>query len=212
MIYQVRVQIVTVLALGLLGVCGCDAREAVQPAADKPEPASKSESPKRETTMKVTSNAFQNSEKINPKYTVEGEDVSPPLAWTEVPDQTQSLALICDDPDAPSPKRPAPEPWVHWVLFNIPASLSELPAGISRQLEPAEVPGAKQGTNSWPSDNVGYRGPAPPPGSGQHRYFFKLYALDAELDLKAGATKKQLAEAMSGRVLAEVQLIGVYER
>jgi Raf kinase inhibitor-like YbhB/YbcL family protein len=212
MMNHLRVQIVTALMLSLLCICGCDAREAEEPADNEPEPASTSESHRGEITMKLTSNAFKSSEKINAKHTVEGEDVSPPLSWTDVPDRTISLALICDEPDAPSPTRPAPEPWVHWVIFNIPASMSELPAGVSRQLEPAEVPSAKQGINSWPNDNVGYRGPAPPPGSGQHRYFFKLYALDDELDLKAGATKERLVEAMSGHVLAEVQLIGVYER
>jgi Raf kinase inhibitor-like YbhB/YbcL family protein len=162
--------------------------------------------------MKLTSSAFENRAKINAKHTVEGSDSSPPLSWTGVPKGTQSLALICDDPDAPSPTRPGPEAWVHWVIFNIPPTMSELPDGILRKPDPAEVPGARQGVNSWPRDNIGYRGPAPPPGSGQHRYYFKLYALGVKLDLAAGATKKQLLEAMSGHILAEGQLIGVYER
>ena len=209
---DLRLQIAMALASSLLWASGCAAREAERPATDRPEAASKAESPDRNVTMKLTSNAFQNNAKINARYTVEGEDDSPPLAWTEVPAGTKTLALICDDPDAPSPKRPAPQPWVHWVIFNIPAGLSELPAGISRELAPAEVPGARQGINSWPSENVGYRGPSPPPGSGRHRYVFKLYALDTELDLKAGATKQRLVEAMAGHILAEVQLTGVYQR
>ena len=162
--------------------------------------------------MKLTSSALQDKAKIDAAYTDDGADDSPPLSWTDVPEHTRSLALICDDPDAPSPKRPAAQPWVHWVIFNIPANASGLPSGMSRGLEPPEIPGAKQGVNSWPSDNVGYRGPAPPPGSGPHRYIFKLYALDVELDLKAGASKKKVLEAMAGHVLAESQLTGVYER
>ena len=162
--------------------------------------------------MKLTSSGFENGAKLDAKYTVEGQDISPPLSWSEAPSGTKSFALICDDPDAPSPRRPAAEPWVHWVIFNIPAERSELSQGIGNKLQPDEVPAARQGVNSWPSDNVGYRGPAPPPGSGQHRYFFKLYALDSILESHAGATKQQLLEAMSGHVLAEGQLVGIYER
>jgi Raf kinase inhibitor-like YbhB/YbcL family protein len=162
--------------------------------------------------MKITSSAFQDGAKIDAKYTVEGQDVSPPIAWSDVPPGSKSFAVICDDPDAPSPKRPADEPWVHWVIFNIPPDVSSLPEGIAPEKECREVPGAKQGINSWPSDNVGYRGPAPPPGSGTHRYFFKVYALDSTLDLDAGATKKQLVAAMSGHILAEGSFHGTYER
>jgi len=162
--------------------------------------------------MKLTSTAFANQARIDAKHTVEGEDISPPLAWTGAPPGTKTLALVCDDPDAPSPQRPAPEPWVHWILFNIPGDHAELPAGVSDEPEPAQVPGARQGVNSWPGHRVGYRGPAPPPGSGTHRYFFKLYALDAQLDLEAGATKQQLLDSMAGHILAEGCLIGLYER
>jgi Raf kinase inhibitor-like YbhB/YbcL family protein len=162
--------------------------------------------------MKLTSSGFENGTSLDARYTIDGQDVSPPLSWAEAPIGTKSFALICDDPDAPNPQRPAAEPWVHWVIFNIPAGWTELPSGIGHAFEPNEVPGARQGQNSWPSNNIGYRGPAPPPGSGQHRYFFKTYALDTMLELKAGATKQQLLEAMSGHVLAEGQLIGTYER
>jgi hypothetical protein len=162
--------------------------------------------------MKLTSSGFEDGAKLDAKYTVEGQDISPPLSWSEVPSGTKSCALICDDPDAPNPLRPAAEPWVHWVIFNIPTDRSELSQGIGRALRPDELPGARQGKNSWPSNNVGYRGPAPPPGSGRHRYIFRIYALDAILELKAGATKQQLLEAMSGHILAEGQLVGIYER
>jgi Raf kinase inhibitor-like YbhB/YbcL family protein len=162
--------------------------------------------------MKLISSAFKQGAKIDKKHTIEGEDASPPLSWAGVPTGTKSLALICDDPDAPSPRKPAADPWVHWILFNIPADVSQLPPGIQRKRAPDEVRGARQGVNSWSSDNLGYRGPAPPPGSGRHRYFFKLYALDSELDLNAGANKQQLLEAMTGHVLAEGQLLGTYER
>ena len=162
--------------------------------------------------MKLESSGFEDGAKLDAKYTVEGQDSSPPLSWSEAPSGTKSFALICDDPDAPSPRSPAAEPWVHWIIFNIPAERSELSREIGHALEPDEVPGARQGVNSWPSDNVGYRGAAPPPGSGQHRYFFKLYALDMMLELDAGATKRQLLEATSGHVIAEGQLVGIYER
>ena len=162
--------------------------------------------------MKLESSGFDNNAKIDTKYTVEGRNISPPLSWSNAPVGTKSFALICDDPDAPSPRRPAAEPWVHWIIFNIPAERCDLPQEIGNELEPDEFYGAMQGLNSWPTDNVGYRGPAPPPGSGQHRYFFKMYALDTVLDLNAGAKKRQLLEAMSGHVLAEGQLIGIYER
>ncbi len=162
--------------------------------------------------MKLTSTAFKNGSTIDAKYTVEGEDISPPLAWSGAPAETVSFALVCDDPDAPSRERPAAKPWVHWVLFNIPADVSKLPAGIPRQGELSQVVGARQGVNSWSSENIGYRGPAPPPGSGSHRYFFKLYALETKLELDTGATKEQLLAAMSGHVLAEGELMGTYER
>jgi len=162
--------------------------------------------------MKLTSSAFKNGSEIDQRHTVEGEDVSPDLAWTDIPTGTQSLALICDDPDAPSPRKPAANPWVHWIVFNIPAQASGLPTGVERTLEPQAISGARQGINSWPVDNVGYRGPAPPPGSGKHRYVFQLYALDSVLELDAGATKQQLLENMDGHVLAECQLVATYER
>jgi Raf kinase inhibitor-like YbhB/YbcL family protein len=146
--------------------------------------------------MQVTSAAFQEGATIPTQYTGDGKDLSPPLSWTGVPQGTKSLALICDDPDAPRGT------WVHWVLFNIPSDQKEL-AG-------EKLPGgARQGKNDF--GNIGYGGPAPPKGK-PHRYFFKLYALDTTLDLPAGATKAQLEAAMKGHILAEGQIMGTYQR
>lgn len=165
-------------------------------------------------TMKITSTAFENGAAIPAKYTGVGDDVSPPLAWSGAPDGTKSLALICDDPDAPSRAKPRPEgPWVHWVLYNVPAATAELGEAVPRVAEPPQPAGARQGKNDFGSDNVGYRGPMPPKGSGPHRYYFKIYALDAQLDLAPqDATKKSLLTAMQGHVLAEGELMGTFER
>ncbi len=151
-----------------------------------------------EITLK--SPAFEEEEMIPGKYTCDGMDVSPPLSWTSVPDGTQSLALICDDPDAPMGT------WVHWVLFNIPATTGELPENVPS--EKVLTNGAKHGINDFRT--FGYGGPCPP--GGIHRYYFKLYALDTELNLEAGAAKKDLLNAMEGHILAESQLMGRYKR
>ena len=162
--------------------------------------------------MQLTSHEFNDGETLQDVFTVEGEDISPPLAWTSPPAGTKSFALICDDPDAPSAKNPGPEPWVHWVIFNLPAEVRELPAAVSDELELDMFPGARQGRNSWLEHNAGYRGPAPPRGSGPHRYLFHLYALDSSLSLPAGATKVELLSAMKTHILAEAKLTGIYER
>jgi Raf kinase inhibitor-like YbhB/YbcL family protein len=148
----------------------------------------------------LTSPAFGDGQTIPKAHTGDGQDVSPPLRWSEPPQGTKSLALICDDPDAPRGT------WVHWVLFNIPAD-QQLYGAIVGQGVLAS--GAKQGKNDF--GNIGYGGPAPPRGK-PHRYFFKLYALDTLLDLPAGATKSQLLEAMKDHVLAEGQIMGLYGR
>lgn len=162
------------------------------------------------TKFRLTSSAFDSGGPIPRKYTGDGENVSPPLAWEGVPEGTKELALVCDDPDAPSPRRPAPKPWVHWIIYKIPPTESGLPEAVPSQPRLDSPAGALQGKNSWPT--VGYRGPEPPPGSGRHRYVFKLYALDAHLALSAEVDKDALLEAMQGHVLAETQLIGTYER
>ena len=150
--------------------------------------------------FELTSTAFAPGEPIPRKYTCDGEDISPPLQWSDPPQGTQSFALINDDPDAPVGT------WVHWVLYNLPAKARALPEAIPPD---AELPdGSRHGENSW--RRMGYGGPCPP--SGTHRYFFKLYALDTMLDLAAGASKEQLLQAMEGHILAQTEVMGVYTR
>jgi hypothetical protein len=150
--------------------------------------------------MKLESTAFTANEMIPFPYTCDGQDISPPLTWDSPPTGTQSLALIVDDPDAPG------EIFVHWVLYDLPPEIQELPQGVAdRDTLPG---GGKQGKNDF--GKLGYGGPCPP--SGLHRYFFKLYALDRELGLKSGATKAQLEAAMNGHILAAAELIGRYAR
>jgi Raf kinase inhibitor-like YbhB/YbcL family protein len=157
--------------------------------------------------MELTSTAFRDGQAIPKKYTGEGENVSPELHWTNVPDGTKELALICDDPDAPRA-----DPWVHWVIYKIPSMLDHLPEGIARTPRPSKPADVLQGQNSWPSDNIGYRGPMPPPGHGKHHYHFRLYALDTKLETERELTKEQLLELMQGHILAEAELVGIYER
>jgi Raf kinase inhibitor-like YbhB/YbcL family protein len=150
--------------------------------------------------IKITSSAFKESALIPPKYTCDGADISPPLQWDSVPEGTKSIALISDDPDAPMGT------WVHWVLFNLPADTRELPENVPPD---ENLPGgARQGVSDF--QRIGYGGPCPP--SGTHRYFFKIYALDKELDLEAGASKPDLLNAMEGHILGQGQLIGKYKR
>lgn len=159
-------------------------------------------------SLSIHSTAFQKGQPIPAKYTDDGEDVSPPLSWDPPPEGTRQLALICDDPDAPSP-----EPWVHWVIYGIPADASELPEGVPESQRIASPVTALQGKNSWTSGQmIGYRGPAPPRGHGVHHYHFKLYALDREPDLEPGLTKAQLLQAIEPHVIATGELIGTYSR
>jgi len=150
--------------------------------------------------IKIASTAFDDGGLIPPKYTCDGADISPPLHWEDVPEGTKSIALICDDPDAPMGT------WVHWVLFNLSAETRELAENIPPD---RTLPnGARQGTSDF--GRIGYGGPCPP--SGTHRYFFKIYALDAQIDLAAGAKKAQLLKAVEGHILDQGQLIGKYKR
>jgi hypothetical protein len=150
--------------------------------------------------IKITSPAFKQNELIPEKYTYDGPDISPPLAWGTLPAGTKSLALICDDPDAPR------RTWVHWVIFNLPAEISELPEFVPPVGELKNK--ARQGRNDF--GQIGYGGPCPPRGT--HRYFFKIYALDQVLSLDPGVTKAQLAKAMEDHILAQGQLVGKYQR
>ena len=148
----------------------------------------------------VTSSAFQSGGPIPPVHTCEGKDLSPPLSWTDPPDATKSFALISDDPDAPRGT------WVHWVVYNLPPVTRQLPEAFPTDAQLKD--GTRQGTTDF--GRTGYGGPCPP--SGTHRYFFKLYALDALLDLKPGSTKAQLEAAMQGHILAHAELMGTYTR
>ncbi len=150
--------------------------------------------------MVITSSAFKEGELIPSKYTCDGDDISPQLSWSGAPENTKSFALINDDPDAPSGD------WVHWVIFNIPGSVKELPENIPH--DKILDNGTKQGTNDF--GQIGYGGPCPPGGT--HRYYFRIYALDVYIDKDAGITKKVLISAMEGHILAEAQLIGKYKR
>ncbi len=152
-------------------------------------------------SLQITSAAFSAGETIPKKFTCDGPDVSPKLTWNESPAKTQSFALIMDDPDAPVGT------WVHWVLFDLPADTKELSEGVAKQDQLSN--GARQGRNDF--GKIGYGGPCPPPGK-PHRYFFKLYALDSKLNLKAGATKADVERAMKGHILAQAELIGKYGR
>lgn len=150
--------------------------------------------------IKISSSAFDEGGTIPLKYTCDGEDVSPPLEWSGVPEGAKTLVLISDDPDAPMGT------WVHWVLFNLPATVNNLPEDIP-PMQTLES-GAKQGMNDF--RRIGYGGPCPPGGT--HRYYFKIYALDTEIDLEAGAAKPEILRAMEGHILAQGQLMGRYSR
>jgi Raf kinase inhibitor-like YbhB/YbcL family protein len=170
-------------------LCGCSGTPTTSPGNDDGE-----------ITMKLTSPSFEAGATIPLEHTGDGDDVSPKLTWDAPPAGTKSLVLICDDPDAPAGT------WVHWVLFNIPPDVTELPENMPTDKELKW--GARQGKNSWEKDNIGYRGPNPPRGMGAHRYYFKLYALDKKLDLPAGATKKDVVKAMEEHILGKGELMG----
>jgi len=143
----------------------------------------------------LESSVFDNAQAIPSRHSCEGEDVSPPLRWTNVPEGTRSLALVVDDPDAPGGV------FTHWTAWGLDPAAGELGEG-----EPAP----SEGRNDF--GNTGYRGPCPPPGHGRHRYVFRLYALDTELELGAGAAKAELEQAIEGHVLTTAELVGTYER
>ena len=179
----------------MLMLLGCASRPQTavqQPAADKPK--------ENKTEIKLMSSAFKEGQPIPRTYTCDGVNVSPPLEWSGVPANAKTLAIIADDPDAPGGN------WVHWVLYNLPAGN----IGLVENLLATEklAAGGFQGKNDF--GKTAYGGPCPP--SGTHRYFFRIYALDAELPLKAGATKAELLKAMDDHVVLQGQLMGTYRR
>jgi len=152
--------------------------------------------------MKVESKAFREGEVIPVRYTCDGADVSPPLRWTEVPENTKSFVIIMDDPDAPIGT------FTHWVVYDIPADTTELEEGFPK-LE--RIENIKQGLNDF--GHIGYGGPCPPKGHGYHRYFFKVYALNLEtLDLPPSANRRDVEERMRGHIVGEGYLMGRYKR
>ncbi len=154
--------------------------------------------------LALTSTAFAHNGAIPAQYTCQGKDISVPLAWSGLPAGTRSLALIVDDPDAPDPAAPKMT-WVHWVLYNIPPGAT----GLAEAVKPHELPkGTLEGSNDW--GRTGYGGPCPPVG--RHRYFFKLYALDAVLPNLGATTKPKLEAAMKPHVLAHAELVGTYQK
>ncbi len=150
----------------------------------------------------ITSDAFLEGEAIPTKYTCDGDDLSPDLRWSDIPPNTKSLALICEDPDAPSGT------FTHWVLFDLPPTVTELPEGVSTAERLAN--GAVQGQNDF--KRIGYGGPCPPTNDSEHRYYFRIYALDTDLQLQAGSRREDVASAMAGHVLAMGHLMGTYKR
>jgi hypothetical protein len=151
--------------------------------------------------LQLSSSEFQYGGTIPVKHTCDGPDVSPPLKWASPPRETKSLALICDDPDAPVGT------WVHWVLYGLPPETTSLPEGVPK--DKTVLGSARQGTNDF--RRIGYGGPCPPPG-GPHRYFFKLYAVSISTDLEPGLTKQQVLDAIKGHILAQGELMGKYKR
>jgi hypothetical protein len=154
--------------------------------------------------LTLTSDAFFPGGAIPAEFTCQGADRSPPLSWSDIPSGTKSLVLIVDDPDAPDPAAPRMT-WVHWLLYNLPPGSGGLPEGVAAAALPA---GTREGLNDW--RRTGYGGPCPP--IGRHRYFHKLYALDTLLPDLGRPTKAQLEQAMRGRVLAQAELVGTYEK
>lgn len=149
----------------------------------------------------ITSTAFSNGGEIPRKYTCSGENISPPLNWVEAPAKTQSLALIADDPDAPAGT------WTHWIIWNFPARTTLVAEGVPPH--DSLENGARQGRNDF--NRIGYGGPCPPPGR-PHRYFFRLYALDALLELRAGSARSDLESAMKAHVIAQSEWMGMFKR
>lgn len=196
----------SILFLGIAALCGCPPKQP--PSTQPPQPVSPPPAPttsirtSQSSAWTLTSSAFTDGETIPAKYTADGEDISPPLQWSQPPEGTTELALTCDDPDAPGGT------FNHWVAYGISSQTRGLPEGVPKTSQ-VDKPALKQGTNSF--GKPGYGGPAPPPGK-PHRYIFTLYALKAHLTLKPGASRSELLGAMEGKLLAKTTLTGTYGR
>ena len=190
----------------VLGVVGCDRNASSTADTSAPSAATATDTGlgSKDMAIKVTSPAFQAGGPIPSKYTCEGQDISPPLAWSGAPAATKSFALIVDDPDAPDPAKPQ-RVYVHWVVYNISGTTTSLPENASKTGLPKS---AVQGKNDWGKPQYG--GPCPP--IGRHRYFFKLYALDAELTELSAPTKADVERAMKGHVIDSGEVIGTYQK
>ena len=186
-------RVVLGILLSLLVACASADR-----TARRPHPGSK----EANMSLRVSSTAFSPNGEIPQRHTGDGEDLSPPIQWADAPAGTRSFAVIVDDPDAPDPAAPKVD-WVHWVLYDIPATVHSLPEGVTARSLPQ---GAREGLNDWKA--TGWRGPKPP--KGRHRYFHRVYALDTVLPDLGRPTWADLEQAMKGHVLAEGELVGTY--
>lgn len=154
--------------------------------------------------MQITSQAISDGERIDERFTCEGEDVSPALLLAATPAGARTLALVVDDPDAPDGT------FVHWLIWNLPSNLGEIPEGVPQDEIVDDLGEAAQGENDF--GEIGFRGPCPPPGHGEHHYRFTLYALDTDLDLEPGAERDELDDAMEGHILETASLTGTFSR
>jgi Raf kinase inhibitor-like YbhB/YbcL family protein len=200
-----RIRSLWFCAFVFIALSSCQSKNQNAPTNQTGPTAIGNESPIEQTggekmTITVNSTTFQDGGMIPSQYTCDGPNISPPIEWAGLPTAAETIALICDDPDAPA------KVWVHWVAFDVPATRSGLPEAVPPE---GTIPGGgRQGANDF--GKVGYGGPCPP--SGTHRYYFKVYALDTQLDLDSTTTKDRLLRAMEGHVLAQGQLIGRYRR
>ncbi len=189
--------VTVILFIGFIAGISCSS------GSPKTENTDKTEIKKVSADWKITSPAFDDGEYIPDKYTCEGKNVSPPLKWTDPPEGAKSLALIVDDPDAPAGV------FTHWLLYSLPPEVKELHEGMPTERKLSEFVNTFQGMNDFKT--IGYNGPCPPAGA-PHHYHFKLYALDAELNIEHGAKKNELENAMQEHILAKTELTGIYER
>ncbi|MBV6507196.1 MAG: hypothetical protein JJLCMIEE_00237 [Acidimicrobiales bacterium] len=195
---KLRLLIPFLVAVALLGACSSgDSDPDDATTTTEPTESADTSAPEEDQGLVLTSAAFGEGEAIPARYGCDGDDISPQLLWSGVPEDAAELALVMDDPDAPEP------PFVHWVAYGLAPSMLEL-------IEEQEADGFVYGTNS--AGSTGYLGPCPPPGDGEHRYVFTLYALDEEASLGPGASAEELRSAMEGHILEEATLSGLYER